>query len=49
MRTALDGIARIVAITLDKEELKALWWWIKWILFWGLVLLIFGVPCFLFF
>jgi len=27
---------------MDKEELKALWWWIKWILFWGLVLLIFG-------
>jgi hypothetical protein len=36
-------------MNLDKEELKALWWWIKWILFWGLVLLIFGVPCFLFF
>ena len=44
MRTALDGTARIAVMSLDKEELKALWWWIKWILFWGLILLIFGVP-----
>jgi hypothetical protein len=36
-------------MTLEKDELKALWWWIKWILFWGLVLLIFGVPAFLVF
>ena len=29
-----------------KEELKALWWCIKWGFFWVLVLLIFGIPFF---
>jgi hypothetical protein len=37
----------IVAPTLDKEELIALWWWIKWTLFWILVLLLFGVHIFM--
>jgi len=29
-----------------KEELKALGWFIKWGVFWILVLLLFGVPFF---
>jgi len=30
----------------DKEELKALWWFIKWALFWAIILLLFGVSFF---
>jgi hypothetical protein len=33
---------------IDKEERKALWWLIKWSLFWILVLLLFGVPILIF-
>jgi hypothetical protein len=33
---------------IDKEERKALWWLIKWALFWILVLLLFGVPILIF-
>jgi len=38
----------IVAMGMGKEERKALWWLIKWALFWILVLLIFGVPILIF-
>jgi hypothetical protein len=24
---------KIVGMSFDKEELKAIWWWVKWILF----------------
>jgi hypothetical protein len=31
-----------------EKELEALWWLIKWVLFWILVLLLFGVPILIF-
>lgn len=39
---------RIAAMDMDKEELKSLWWLIKWALFWILVLLLFGGPFLIF-
>jgi hypothetical protein len=35
-------------MSFDKEERKVLWWLIRWGLFWILVLLLFGVPIFIF-
>jgi hypothetical protein len=33
---------------MDKKEREALWWLIKWALFWILVLLLFGAPILIF-
>jgi hypothetical protein len=33
---------------IDNEELKSLWWLIKWGLFWILVLLLFSAPILIF-
>ena len=33
---------------MDKDERKALWWLIKWALFWILILMLFGVPILVF-
>jgi hypothetical protein len=44
-----NSTARIAEMSFDKKELKALWWLIKWGLFWILVLLVFGIPAFVFF
>jgi len=35
-------------MSMDKEELKSLWWLIKLALFWIIVLLLFGVPILIF-
>jgi hypothetical protein len=48
IKTALEGTVKNAVMSFDREELKALWWLIKWILFWALVLLIFGVPILIF-
>jgi hypothetical protein len=43
-----DGTAKYAIMSFDKDERKALWWLIKWGLFWILVLLLFGVPILIF-
>jgi hypothetical protein len=48
IKTALVGCARTAKMSFENEERKALWWLIKWGLFWILVLMLFGVPILIF-